>query len=420
MTEKFSLVIVQGPDTGKEFHFQGQVVTIGRKSAANEINLDSRTVSRQHARITREKEQYFLQDLNSANRTVLNKVPLANGQKARIKHGDEFRLGDMVLRFVAQGDLENDPAHVRPVATAAEKRRGGDRKAGRTPAAPLLKRKPILLLAAGLAGLLLVLGMVKAMMRDSPVTEGTPADLSAQPIALPAPDAYGLLRTDKAHPDKAIFTFTAESKRAKLYFTPGGIDADGEVEIRLNETHIGNVPLAIDGWGTEQMIALKADLLIRDKENRLVFDNTRNPPGQEMWGVRDVRIEFLPVGDCRLEAGRRLFGLGENMYAEKAISDGNVFRAMQYYAQAFEKAGECEPPPDFLPALETQLATTQEELAQRFKMLQFSYKKSIQIDNYPQAEKDLEAILRLIPDPKDWRNKEADRLLARLREVIGE
>jgi len=85
-----------------------QSVTIGREDPVSgifpEIDLDPHGgqdagVGRQHARLTVQAGQVFIEDLNSVNGTVLNKQKIAPGQPHPINNGDELRLGKLVLNY---------------------------------------------------------------------------------------------------------------------------------------------------------------------------------------------------------------------------------------------------------------------------------------------------------------------------------
>ncbi len=94
------LVVVAGPDQGREFPLWGETITIGRDSreATWEIRLSDRAISRPHARLERRAEGDYLLDLDSANGTRLNGLPLQGPMP--IKAGDVIDLGSsrLVLR----------------------------------------------------------------------------------------------------------------------------------------------------------------------------------------------------------------------------------------------------------------------------------------------------------------------------------
>lgn len=85
-------------------------VVIGRggddaDNDAPDIDLDQDKgaelgVSRRHAIITFEDEQFFLTDLGSTNRTYINRNPAPKGQPQELHDGDEIRLGNIILKTI--------------------------------------------------------------------------------------------------------------------------------------------------------------------------------------------------------------------------------------------------------------------------------------------------------------------------------
>src|SRR5438270_115912 len=82
MPSMATLLLVQGPGTGQQFPLEACPLTIGRQ-AGTAIRLESPAVSRQHARITCEQGQYFLEDLGSSNGTSLNGLTLQSKTELR-------------------------------------------------------------------------------------------------------------------------------------------------------------------------------------------------------------------------------------------------------------------------------------------------------------------------------------------------
>lgn len=80
---------------------------VGRKHHCT-VCLEVPSVSREHARIERKPHGWYLQDLGSANGTLLNGVPVA--ANARVRHGDRLQFGQLVLRFEADDGEEGRDA----------------------------------------------------------------------------------------------------------------------------------------------------------------------------------------------------------------------------------------------------------------------------------------------------------------------
>lgn len=95
-------------DSGRLVEFPlTKEINIGRLDAASatfpdvDLTVDGgleKGVSRRHARITRQGEELFIEDLGSVNGTFLNGKRLTPYLPHPLQSGDEIRLGTMVLR----------------------------------------------------------------------------------------------------------------------------------------------------------------------------------------------------------------------------------------------------------------------------------------------------------------------------------
>lgn len=90
------LLVKTGDKRGKTFPIADGVVFIGRGSS-NTIMLSDKQVSRKHASINLHGTDYFIEDLGSANGTLVNDHPV---QRQILKPGDEIKLGSTVLEVV--------------------------------------------------------------------------------------------------------------------------------------------------------------------------------------------------------------------------------------------------------------------------------------------------------------------------------
>jgi MoxR-like ATPase len=82
-----------------DFPMTGDEVIIGRDNDCD-IIVDRGETSRKHAKISRQNEQFWLEDLDSANGTFLNSAPV--NKRLEIKHMDIIQIGSCMLVF-------NDP-----------------------------------------------------------------------------------------------------------------------------------------------------------------------------------------------------------------------------------------------------------------------------------------------------------------------
>jgi hypothetical protein len=75
---------------------------IGKLKKNVDYCLEKDVVSRFHAKITKEQEQYYLTDMNSKNGTFVNQEVLQTYQKREIKLGDEIAFANIRYRFMQQ------------------------------------------------------------------------------------------------------------------------------------------------------------------------------------------------------------------------------------------------------------------------------------------------------------------------------
>jgi hypothetical protein len=91
------LVVQEGGGLNKGDHFDlFGGISLGR-SADADIRLDDRYASGFHARVFNRGGEYFAEDLNSTNGTLLNSHELHG--EAALRPGDVIRIGDTEFRF---------------------------------------------------------------------------------------------------------------------------------------------------------------------------------------------------------------------------------------------------------------------------------------------------------------------------------
>jgi adenylate cyclase len=104
-------LVIKGKDNPKTIvPIQEENITIGKNEPGegiqNIISLDDDTVSRRHARIFKEGENYFIEDLRSTNHTFVNGKEI---KKAKLNYGDRIIIGLHTLIFEAE-----EADHVNP------------------------------------------------------------------------------------------------------------------------------------------------------------------------------------------------------------------------------------------------------------------------------------------------------------------
>lgn len=90
---------IYAPDGNLLCSLDKPVITIGKKREEADLVLENASVSRIHARILKEKEYYYLEDLNSTNGTFKNGLRLQPYEKRRLEEGDDIRCGRVLFVF---------------------------------------------------------------------------------------------------------------------------------------------------------------------------------------------------------------------------------------------------------------------------------------------------------------------------------
>ncbi len=89
MTEEGKLLVSLEQDT----------YTIGKKRGEADLVLEDPSVSRLHARIVKEPDGYYLEDMNSTNGTLKNGLRMQPYEKKKLEEGDEITFGKKVLIY---------------------------------------------------------------------------------------------------------------------------------------------------------------------------------------------------------------------------------------------------------------------------------------------------------------------------------
>jgi len=107
-TEKFEsihphLIVLAGPNLGEMFPIDAAECFIGRSEQAT-IRLRDDSISRKHVRIVVEGSEVRVEDLGSANGTIVNGEPI---KSASLRDGDKIQLGaTTILKFSYHDKLE--------------------------------------------------------------------------------------------------------------------------------------------------------------------------------------------------------------------------------------------------------------------------------------------------------------------------
>ncbi len=96
------LVVIQGPELGRQFTLDADNIVIGRADDCD-LRLTASGISRRHCRIERKDRQFTIEDLGSTNHTRINEVVT---EREALNDGDSIRLGQTVLKFIGTDNPE--------------------------------------------------------------------------------------------------------------------------------------------------------------------------------------------------------------------------------------------------------------------------------------------------------------------------
>lgn len=108
------LEIYTGCESGRQFQL-GKTMSIGR-TLDNDIVLADSRVSRNHARITRRDDSFFLEDLASSNGTFVGDEQIPPGTPIELVEGDEVRIGGTRMMFRLYRFVSSSSEIPRPTA----------------------------------------------------------------------------------------------------------------------------------------------------------------------------------------------------------------------------------------------------------------------------------------------------------------
>lgn len=105
------LLLLEPRGAGRELQLHKKVFSIGRQEE-NDLPLDDPLVSRKHATIRCEGEEFWLRDEKSRNGVLLNGNPVT---ATRLSDGDEIQIGEYRIKFLAGTEKERKVAPL-PIA----------------------------------------------------------------------------------------------------------------------------------------------------------------------------------------------------------------------------------------------------------------------------------------------------------------
>ncbi|ATB31402.1 FHA domain-containing protein [Melittangium boletus] len=156
-------------------------------------------------------------------------------------------------------------------------------------------------------------------------------------------DSFGLGDdVDWANGDQKTFEFeytSATRTLALLHYQAQGI-SEGEVVVTINGVDLGKVPpdtLASQDRVLEIMIPWQ--LLKKGEVNRITFDNTRNPPGEDSWRIWNLWLERVPLPELSpeqmVEEATKAYKRGRKNLDTVNVGARNGYEAWKSFREAW-------------------------------------------------------------------------------------
>jgi hypothetical protein len=236
--------------------------------------------------------------------------------------------------------------------------------------------------------------------------EAGPGAKGPEPVALgrdAVTDSFGLGEgvTWENEDQKAFdFEFVTPTRAvAVLHYQSAGISKE-EVSLTLNGVDLGWLP---PDTNTEHVLEhiLPPGALKRGGQNTLVFDNVKNPPGEDSWRVWNLRLEIIPVPELppeELMAKAREYATeGADLYARKDIGAENLFRAWRQLRFAWITLEALDPKPELYHDVRSQLGEVAAELDRKCGQLMLDFQRSLQVRSRKKAKAALQEVGRRFP-----------------------
>jgi hypothetical protein len=224
--------------------------------------------------------------------------------------------------------------------------------------------------------------------------------------ATPIPDSFGLgegVTWDRPDLKEFHFEFASPTRAvAVLHYQASDISQSREVSLSLNGVEVGWIPsdsAETDERELQQLLPLS--LLRRDAPNWLVFDNTRNPPGEERWRVWNMYVEVIPVPELSAEQllskAREQAATARRFHEQKDVGLENLFKSWKLFRSAWITLEALEKKPELYEDVRYGLAETARELDQECRRLMLDFQRSVQYRDGDKALKAVQEVLGRFP-----------------------
>ncbi|MCX7009473.1 MAG: FHA domain-containing protein [Kiritimatiellaeota bacterium] len=446
---KIELEVEAGPERGRRYVIEPSGARIGR-DPSNDFVVHDPSLSRFHCRIYLAGDgQARVADLGSTNTTEVNGSPIVD---VALMPGDRISIGDTVLRILgtapapaaiisdtsagagAPPPLPATPVEtITPAAAATVAPEVPDLFRENTAASDAVARKHISKTLWLIIGLLFVVVIVVALIKSGlfdinrrDATKGAVlAGLEIQYEKVEA-TSTNIFRYDLALMGSNLSARIDNLENARHTTKDKKLNAKATDPLisRLESTGFFGLDSEYVGQGLDSEYVGQAKDILDAKEltitmgsrtKRVRVVNRVQPESFvkacaiiEAFGQNELGLAALPLSPEKLiEMARDAMLQGKKYYDTKDVSFGNLYKSMKAFEEADNLLETIDPKPEFYKDIIGGRSDTKKELQQRYDDSAFRAEKSIKIQDWQDARKNLRIILESIPDRDDDRYKDA-------------
>lgn len=441
------LLITAGKDLGRKIAISRDGTKVGRSTSGNDLVIIDDMLSRHQCRFYFENDILHVEDLDSANGTLVDDVEIKSKQ---LFPGNEVLLGDTILKVVSNrfdGAVVEEQPHVDVPAKSVAKPLvdlgfNSSRDGSNEQSSPIaLGKKTLGFILVIVVLLLLVVWGPKIVKTFS--LNSTKNQLSeVQP--LPVVSKHLLLNYEKVQASPAnIFRY---------YLTlDGNTNLTVEIDDLINDRHVSKsvvvrnpeyIEKIIDGlrnsgiYGLDEKYqGLSGDNSIESFELSITIGldhktiKVYNRVEPEEFKVARETIEEFAKNELGiwaiqfskeklLELAKEAYLNGQKLYNEKQVDYANLSESISFLKQAEWYLETIDPRPDYYGELVSLLNDGEVELKQKYDDQNFNAERAMKLKEWTIAKQELEEIIAMIPNRSDQRNIEARRKLIDVKRRI--
>lgn len=239
-------------------------------------------------------------------------------------------------------------------------------------------------------------------------------DRSGEQFALSAhieTRSFGAGRTDVSTPRGAQFVFTWRGGRVLLFFTAGGLEKAGEVEVSVNGATYALLPPSGAHWGQPSELKLARKVLHEGTPNLIAFIPH---DGDGRWGVREISVTEEPIPPPSLERAKELMHVAQDAADHKRVDPANLYTAEDNFRRALLAMEALDPVPPEYATAEQAYRAAHDELVQVIDSGLFRAERAQRYGRAEEARDTLRELLLYLPNASDPRRQDINTRLQQL------